>query len=199
MKLVALLFLCVLGAAHLAGDPAELLARPLSMFRDGPLRPFGYALFALLLTATGLMIAAAWLRHPEHAAFFALAASLLVLVAVTPSQDTFHLLLSLLLLTALFGYFAVVLYRRAGGGWFVLHLSLPLLLVALTRCHSYGLWQKSLILYFLLAANVQHHLLACTPPRRRGAALGPRHRNVWCPPRRVVYTLEAGRCWARRR
>jgi hypothetical protein len=46
MRLASLAFLIVLVVAHLAGDPAEGLALPLSMFRDGAYRPFGYLLFA---------------------------------------------------------------------------------------------------------------------------------------------------------
>jgi len=39
------------------------------------------------------------------------------------------------------------------------HLLSPFYLVLLTECHSYGLWQKCLILYLVALANLRHHQL----------------------------------------
>ncbi len=49
MKSASLAFLLVLVFAHVTGDTEELLAQPLSMFRDGDQPAMGYALFALLV------------------------------------------------------------------------------------------------------------------------------------------------------
>src|SRR5205807_1936021 len=98
MKLLSLSFLTVLVLAHWTGDPARLLGLPLSMFRDGPLQIFGYLLFTLLMAVAGLMVATALRKNlPEYAVFFGVAALILLLVAVTPSQDYFHLFCSLVL------------------------------------------------------------------------------------------------------
>src|SRR5262245_36869337 len=151
MKLTSLAFLTLLLLAHLAGDPAEVLALPLSMLRDGAYAPFGHLLFALLLLVAGLMLYAllrAGLRG--HACLLGVVAFFLLLVAVTPSENAFHLLCSFAVLALLFAYYAVVLYG-AGAVLMWAHLTVPLLLVLGTHCHSYGLWQKSLIVYFLLA------------------------------------------------
>lgn len=199
MRLASLAFLAVLVSAHLAGDPAEALGLPLSMFRDHVYRPFGYRLFALLLVIAGLMLRT---LHRAglggHACLLGVVAFFLVLVAVTPSADGLHLLCSFMVLALLFGYYAAVL-RGVGRVWLWAHLAVPVLLVLGTRCHSYGLWQKSLIVYFLLAVNVQHHLLTRGP----GALLtagGGRHRPGGRGlRRRVAYTMGDGRSWSRRR
>jgi hypothetical protein len=199
MKLVSLAFLMVLVVAHLAGDPAEGLGLPLSLFRDGAYRPFGCLLFALLLIVAWQMLRA---LHRAglggHACLLGVAAFVLLVVAVTPSTDALHLLCSFVVLALLFGYYAAVV-GGAGRAWLWAHLAVPVLLLLLTGCHSYGLWQKSLIVYFLLAVNVQHHLLTRGP----GALLtagGGRHRPGGRGlRRRVAYTMGDGRSWSRRR
>jgi len=117
-----------------------------------------------------------------------LAVLLLVLVAATPSFGVGHGLCALLLLLLLFSYYALLLYR-AQSVWLVPHLSTPAVLALATRLHSYGLWQKSIIAYFVFAAVVHHHLLAPAPS---GSKPGRPQK------RRRVYQLEAGREWARR-
>jgi hypothetical protein len=197
MKAVSFTFLAVLLLAHRVGDPAKLLGLPLSMFRDGPLGAFGYVLFGLLLLAGGLMIVTLLRQRLHgHVCLFGLAAFLLLFVALTPSDGGLHVLASLVLLAVLFTYYAVQ-FHAAGRAWLWAHLAIPSLLVLATQFHSYGLWQKSFIVYFLLAVNVQHHLLT------RGAALGSRakarrpHRAVPGSRRRVVYVLDEGRGWSR--
>jgi hypothetical protein len=197
MKLASLLFLILLFAAHGAGDPSELVGLPLSMFRDGNLGFFGGALFALLLLVAGLMILTLIRqRRPTDAGFFALAALFLVLVALTPSEDGFHCFCSLVVFALLYAYYAVRL-REVGLGWMWAHLLIPVVLLTATGCHSYGLWQKSFIVYSLLAANVHQHLVASgrMGPERLGAG---RYRvGSGARRRRLVYALEPGRPWAR--
>jgi hypothetical protein len=198
MKALSLAFVAVLLLAHATGDSAKMLPLPLSMLREDAPASLGYGLFALLLLAGGLMILA--LRRAErhdHVCLFCLLACLLVLVALTPSEGAFHLLCSLVLLAVLYGYYGVLL-RAAGGWWLWVHLAAPVLLLAATRFHSYGLWQKGFILYFLLAANVQHHRLTHGPRTAKRAKAGGR-RGGWVPRRRVVHVLDAERSWARRR
>jgi hypothetical protein len=198
MKLASLAFLIVLLAAHVAGDPCQLLGLPLSMFRDGHLGFFGATLFALLVGIGGLMIhTLIRLRLPGHTGFFCLAAGFLLLVALTPSGDGFHFFCSLVLFALLYVYYAVQL-REAGIALLWAHLVIPAVLLLATNCHSYGLWQKSFIGYFLLAANVHYHLLSGRRASNR-AGPGKCRAGGWSPRRRLVYVLEPGRSWSRRR
>src|SRR4051794_24655628 len=97
MKLATLAFVLLLLSAHLAGDSAELVGQPLSMFRDGEQGWLGYLLFAVLLLITGLYLAAlARAERIGEAAAAGLAAVLLAVVAVTPSLGAFHIICSLL-------------------------------------------------------------------------------------------------------
>jgi hypothetical protein len=200
MKLAASLFLLLLVRAHgLEGDD-DPLGRPLSMFRDGPYALYGYTMFAAL-ALVGLLYTTALVRcrREAEAALSGLALLLLLAVAVTPSSGAFHGLYSFLLLGLLFSHYALLLYRW-GGPWFLAHLAAPVALLLATRLHSYGAWQKALILYFLAAAIVHHHILSWHADRatRRSArtSSGARGQPLG---RRKVYQLEPGRAWARRR
>jgi hypothetical protein len=196
MKLAASLFFLVLVHAHYVGD----LAQPLSLLRDGPQGWLGYALFALLLLI-GLLYTATLVRAGREGESLAsgFATVLLAVVAVTPSWGGFHLFCSILLLLLLYSYTARVL-RRAASLWLFPHLLVPAVLAGLTRFHSYGAWQKSLIAYFVLVVVFHDHVLAqqlkrnAAPPAllrspRRGRPLE----------RRRVYLLEAGREWVRQK
>jgi len=191
MKVVSIAFVAVLVCVHVTGDPARLLGLPLSMLRDSGPRVLGYGLFALLLLTGGLMIAALHRsRQYGQVCLFGLTAFLLLLVAVSPSQNGLHILGSLVLLGIVYGYYAWLLH--AGGSvWLWVHLTIPVLLVLGTQFHSYGLWQKGFILYFLLAVNVHYHLLTRWRPEWDGA-------GAWRPRRRMVYTVHGERNWKRR-
>jgi hypothetical protein len=191
-------FVVLLLGTHFAGDLGQCLGQPLSLFRDGEQAWLGYLLFAALLLV-GLLYTRDLIRagKEEEAVTAGLAALLLFIVAVTPSWQAFHLLSSLLLLLLLFGHYWRLL-RASRSHWLVFHVAAPFALVLLSGCHSYGLWQKCMILYLVALANVRHYLLG-----RRGAS-GPLTASA--PPvfgcgemkrRRKVYRLEAGREWAR--
>jgi hypothetical protein len=198
MRLASAAFVLLLLGVHAAGDLGESLGQPLSVFRDGEQAWLGYLLFATLLLVALLYMRDLIRAGEEMEAVTAgLAALLLFIVAVTPSMQAFHLLSSLLLLLLLFGHYWRLL-RDTGSPWLLLHSSAPFLLVLLSGCHSYGLWQKCVILYLVVLANVRHYflrgrraskpLVVSTPPLfRRG---GVKRRGK-------VYQLEAGREWAR--
>ena len=191
MKLASLAFVVVLLIAHLAGGPDESLPLPLSMFRDGAYVNFGYLLFGLLLVICGLMlIRLGRAGRVVDAVILGFATVFLLLVAVTPSTDGFHILFSIVLLALLFFYYATVL-NGEGALWMCAHLALPILLLVGTRFHSYGLWQKSLIIYFVLTVNVQHWMLS----RGRMAIDAPRRGRDGSPGRRVpprtIYVVES--------
>ena len=200
MKLASAAFVLLLLAAHGAGDLDERLGEPLSMFRDGEQSWLGYLLFASLL-AIGWLYTAALIRAGEEdeAVSGVLAGLLLLVVAVTPSFEGFHLLCSGVLLLLLFLHYWRLL-RESESPWLVLHVLAPFALVLVSGCHSYGLWQKSMILYFVVLATIRHHLLGRGVTGRHPSAVTPRTLggDGTCR-RRKVYHLEAGRTWARRR
>jgi hypothetical protein len=190
MKAASVAFLAVLLLAHRTGDRGEALALPLSGLREREPRALGYLLFALLLLACGLLVAAlVRARRPDHACFVGLSSFLLLVVALTPSENALHLLCALALLLGLYLFYASLL-RRAASPWLWAHLTVPLLVLLATQFHSYGLWQKSYIFYFLLVANVHHHCLPRGGAPRRGPATGRR---------RVAHDVAPGQRWARKR
>jgi hypothetical protein len=150
MGIATVLFLILLAAAHV-GDP-DAADRPLSLFREQ--RPVvGYSLFGLLALVNGLHLRT-YYRLGMGRELFAPAAStvLLAVVALTPSPDTGHTLAAFVLLGLVFGWYALRLYR-VSSPWLIVHLAVPLLLVV-HLASSYGAWQKLIIVYFLVAANI---------------------------------------------
>jgi hypothetical protein len=183
MKLASLAFFLLLVIAHMTGDPGDVADLPLSTFRDGPRAWIGYALFTTLLLV-GLTHFATLLRcgRRSEAVVSGLAFLLLLAVTATPSEDSFHLLTSLILLALLFGYYAVLLYR-AEKLWLVAHLAVPIALALVIRWHSYGLWQKSFIAYFVFLAAAHHFVLTLPLLERRS-------RRSRLTKRRKVYQLD---------
>jgi hypothetical protein len=199
MKLASLAFVLLLLGAHAAGDSAELVGQPLSMFRDGVQGWLGYALFAVLLLISALYVAAlAQAGRVPEAAVAGLAALLLLVVAGTPSWGAFHVLCSLLLLGLLVSYYALLLHRAEGPWLAAAHLAVPLALAGATGLHSYGLWQKAVITYIVAVTAAHHHLLG--RPAARPAPSAARAPSRGGPGRRhKVYALGSSREWARLR
>lgn len=190
MIFVSAAFLFVLVRAHLGGDWNVTLAKPMSLFRDGADSTLGYWLFSLLLASGAvLMQLLVRLRWWLDAGVILFAFVLLAIVASTPSTDVFHLCIAMLLLLLLYLYFAFLFYRLESR-WFWVHLVAPVLIVLLTRLHSYGLWQKSLIVYYLAAMNAQYY--ACAGWLRASR----QERSSWKLPsrdterRQKVYTVD---------
>jgi hypothetical protein len=198
VRIASAAFVLLLLGAHTTGDLDQCLGQPLSLFRDGEQAPLGYLLFAALLVVA-LLYTRDLIRagEEEEAVTAGLAALLLFLVAVTPSWQVFHLLSSLLLLLVLFGHYWRLL-RDAGSPWLIFHSAVPFVLVVLSGCHSYGLWQKCVILYLVALANVRHYLLGRARANGPLAASAPQLSGSGrVKGRRRVYQLEAGREWAR--
>jgi hypothetical protein len=190
MKLLSVGFLGLLVWSQAIVGP-ELSLRPLSMFRDGDYGVVGYALFAVLCVI-GIVMLTAQRRAERYGgtAAFAIALALLLIVAATPSLHPVHEAAAAVLLFTLFAYYAglLILAERI---WLYLHLAMPLGLVPLLSW-GYGPWQKGVIVYLLLVINVHWHLLQAgtsQPHRARPAALR----------RRVVYVVEPGEMWGRRK
>lgn len=169
VKLLSTVFLLVLLAMHgLAG--AEAVALPLSMFRDGRLAVLGYLAFLCLIAIGPLMVWASW-RSGELATawFYGVGTGLLVYVAVTPSEAAGHSLCSLGLLLAFYVYYARMLLDDISL-WVFPFLLVPGVLALVTL--SFGPWQKSLIVFYLVVANIHYHLLA-------GTRDGDHRRWIW--------------------
>ena len=78
---------------------------------------------------------------------------------LVPSEWPLHEASAIVLLASIYTYFAVVLYRAGRPLLMMIHLSVPLVLAIVTRFQSYGMWQKWMICYFILAAVVHHDVL----------------------------------------
>ena len=186
MRVATVFFMILLVVAH-AGDP-DAVDRPLSLFRESsPI--VGYLLFGLLALTGGLHLCT-YYRLGLDRELCVPAGSLLLLgvVAATPSPDSLHTLAALLLLGLVFGWYAIRLYRVASP-WLLLHLAAPVLALVLTEARSYGLWQKLVVVYFLLAANIDCLLvtgrLVLPGPEDFGPARRPGRRNKYAP--RVIW------------
>jgi len=176
MKGISLTLLGVLAVLHwLEGNRATAL--PLSMFRDGNHAWLGYVAFALLILI-GLAIARrAYVSGDLLACLvYVVAIALLSAIAATPSFDSFHIFISLLLPFILYVYYLTLLYSGASR-WMFLHLCIPVILLFAIRFHSFGAWQKSMILYFGLVANVHYGLLP--GPARKMAQRRPSSETQW--------------------
>lgn len=164
MKTATIAFLLLLVAVHISSDTPEILAQPLSMFRDGDDSAIGYALFGLLALITALMtVASIRARRELDIGVFCAASALLMVVAVTSSIGAFHILSSLVLIGLVYSYFGLLLYN-VRSVWRFVHWPAALVLWLGTGCHSYGLWQKCLIVYFILLVNIHYHVVSRTAP-----------------------------------
>lgn len=191
MVLASLAFLTLLVHGHDWDD------KPLSMLRDGDQYLVGYTLFALLvLIGVVQTVPLIRLRRGIEAGISCLAVILLVIVAVTPSNDADHVLCSFVLLSLLFIYYAVVLYR-GGSLWLIPHVAVPLVLsIAIPPLYSYGPWQKSLIIYFVVVANLHCYLTCLEVAQRPTVRPATKGRPLFR--RRKVYRLELEEAWGRR-
>jgi hypothetical protein len=189
-------FLGGLVQDHSMGDIGDRLGRPLSMFRDsGQAAAEGYALFGLLAAMGVLQAIVMWRSRCIHGLFVSLVAvALLLLVAATPSLDKGHVLCSMLLMGLVYVYYAFILTTHKIT-LLLLHLFAPAIWLLVIHGHSYGLWQKGLILYFVAASNV-HAVVSCL----RGRHPPPRHKRLGRHGdfrRRRVYILGYEHAWAR--
>jgi hypothetical protein len=203
MRFISIAFVVILVLAHLAEAAAttqngfaarpDALTLPLSMLRDGPAWFLGYLLFALLAGAGCLMVISFRQRNAvDDANVYIGGLCFLLFVAVTPSENVWHQGASFILLGLLYLYHAALLWHSRNR-WFRIHLFVPLLVLVLTGAHSYGLWQKGLILYALAAMNMHLEYVRRRADRPTGkASLGARREER---PLAVRVTLAPARGW----
>jgi hypothetical protein len=193
MKLAAIVFFGLLYYVHWATDLGTPLDQPLSCFRDSDLGLLGYAVFCSI-ALVGVLYAFDLRRAGQSAeAAIALTAGIfLLIVASTSSTGLLHVCMAFVMLSMVYAYYGVLLYR-ARSALLMAHLAVPILLAAATQLQSYGIWQKSLISYFIVAGVIHHHMVIRrwrTPPEPEA--------DVFYKDRKV-YQVEPGPTWARRR
>ncbi len=158
MRLASLAFFLILAGLH---GSEQALSQPLSTFRDGPLRAWGFALFGLL-TFIGLNWIWTLVRTRSYSDLVGVvpALPLLGFVALTDSFDGWHLAASFVLLGWMLLFFAAKLWE-AENWWVFAHLLMPIAIGLTIRFHSFGLWQKSLIAYLVVLINMHDLLRLC--------------------------------------
>ncbi len=161
-------FSVLLVYAHLADVQGDAYLRPLSMFRDYDPAWIGYTLFAVLV-AIGLAAARTAYRVEAELpmAAYLLFTALLTVIAATPSVDALHTTCSLFVMVGMFFYYLGVFYRNDSFFLLFMHLIAPSILMLASRLESYGVWQKGMILYFLLVVIIHEDSLASTLPKRK--------------------------------
>jgi hypothetical protein len=168
VKILGISFATLLVCAHVADVQGDAYERPLSLFRDYEPAWMGYAMFGLLVLIGLETVRTAFRAQTEvHAAIYLFSTALLGVVAATPSENEWHQNFAVVVMLAMFIYYAVVLYFRDSLFWLVFHLLTPSFMMFATRLDSYGIWQKGMILYFLAATIVHQGVLAQQIPKRR--------------------------------
>ena len=116
------------------------------------------------------------------------------MVSVTSSLGAFHNLCAMVLIGLVHSYFGLKLHA-SNSLWRFAHWPVPVALLLATGFHSYGLWQKSFIVYLVVLVSIHYHLVCRDSPARLCSA--SRRRADRRRKRRAVYVLSAGRSWKR--
>ena len=165
----------------------EPLQQPLCSFRAGEFAALGYALFCVL-ALIGALYAFDMKRYgePGEAANTASFGVLLAIIVATPDYWSFHKAAAMVLLTSIYAYFAMLLYRCERQPLMWLHLSIPLVLAVATGFQSYGMWQKALVCYLILEALIHHHHVKRTARFSTPSNLEARKANLSSKPASAV-------------
>ncbi len=164
MKLASLFFFAVLAYAHQQCSPYGAINWPLSAFREGACAPLGYALFGAIGLVTAVYsVDLKRFRDPIETVDTIGFGVLLLMVAVSPNGWLTHRVMAFSLLACSYGFFAIQLRNKRS--LMLAHLCAPIVLAVVTGFDSYGIWQKSLISYFVVVATIHHHAVT----RKQGA------------------------------
>jgi hypothetical protein len=157
MKLAALVFFALLFHVHQVCSPYEALDWPLSAFREGECQALGYALFGAIALVTAVYsVDLKRFTDPIEAVDTIGFGVLLLFVAVSPNRWLFHRVSAFTLLGCAFLFFAI--HIRNNRPVLLIHLCAPIALGVVTGFQTYGLWQKALISYFVVAGTIHHHV-----------------------------------------
>jgi hypothetical protein len=172
VKILGIAFAVLFVCAHKADLLGDAYTRPLSCFRDCDPAWIGYAMFGLLI-AIGLETArtAFRLRSELHTFMYLVMTAQLAFIAATPSWGAWHQTFAAVGMACLFVYYAVLLYNGDQLFWLVIHLLMPSFLLTGSHYESYGVWQKGMIIYSLLATIVHQEVLAQWLPKRTSRRL----------------------------
>ena len=161
MKLASLLFFAQLVFVHhVCGAPASF-DWPMSGFRDGECAPMGYMLFG----AAGLVLFVysvdlGRFKDPIKSVDTIGFGLLLLLVAISPNRWMFHRTFAFIVLGSAYVFFAIQL--RSNRALMAAHICAPAVVAVVLGkglgFESYGIWQKTLISYFVVVATVHHHI-----------------------------------------
>ena len=156
MKLAALVFFALLFHVHQVSSPYEALDWPLSAFREGECEPFGYALFGAIALVTAVYsVDLKRFKEPIEAIDTIGFGVLLLFVTLSPNRWLFHRVSAFTLLGGAYVFFAI--HLRNNRPVMFIHLCAPIALAFVTGFQSYGIWQKALISYFVVAGTIHHH------------------------------------------
>jgi hypothetical protein len=184
LKTMVGIFLGLLVLVH-CGSSEELLDLPLSMLRESDRALLAYSLFAVLLLIGVIMIRAALaLGNGTEVGIYSAAAVGLAVTALTPTFSPLHGLSTTLVLGVMCARFAMLLVLDEGRRlrMYSVFAAVPLFVASF---HSYGLGQKGMITYFVLAMAVRHHDLWQAHDMQI-ARRKPRPRCV-CRPEKHIY------------
>lgn len=178
MLWASLAFVVLLLLIHTGADSERLMEQPLSLFRENYNPAVAFVLFGLLLAIGGLAIHTSFqARRWGETMFFSLVTLLLLVIMVTPSFDSLHTSCVSVALLLVYLYFAVYLAEQPC--LLAIHLASPILLLALTQAHSYGMWQKATIVYYLALANARYYHPRAELQRFRREPSQPTCENVF--------------------
>lgn len=167
MKLASLAFFMLLFHVHQVCSPYEALDWPLSAFREGQCEPLGYGLFGAIALVTAVYsVDLKRFKDPIEAVDTIGFGVLLLFVALSPNRWLFHRVSAFTLLGCAYVFFAI--HLRNNRPLMLIHLCAPVALAVVTGFQSYGIWQKTLISYFIVAGTIHHHV--ATRGMRRSAA-----------------------------
>lgn len=131
----------------------------MSLFRDVEPAWIGCVMPALLI-ALGAETAlyAARLHSWTQLVAKVLIASALALTALTPSYDDLRIIGANVAMIGLMANVAALLFIRDQWFWLGIHLVIPVTLAFGAFANGYGVWQKGMILYFLVTTAVLNHV-----------------------------------------
>lgn len=157
MKLAAFMFFALLFQVHQVCSPYESVNWPLSAFREGDCEPLGYGLFAAIALITAVYsIDLERFKDPIDTLDTIGFGVLLLFVTLSPDRWLFHRVSAFMLLGCAYLFFAI--HLRNSRPVMLIHLCAPIAIAVLTGFQSYGIWQKALISYFVVAATIHHHV-----------------------------------------
>lgn len=204
-KIFGISFVTLLIAIHYGeAVDGDVYSRPLSMFRDVEPQWVGNLLFGLLL-CLGFSAVRTALRVKSEldAVFYGLTTLSMGYIACTPSYTAGHNLCAFATMGIMYCYFLIRLFATESFLVWWAHMAAPMLILWLTKAGSYGIWQKSVIVYFVVVIVVHEHIMAswilsASPPKRAKRQSGRRKVRVVVARANPNQVVSEGNVWVSR-